>query len=96
MFPSLNDIYKLDLCVTTIAPNPITTRGCTDRALTAGIFLSIWACTFSALFAYELQVQVVCGVCWFVLLHTMTCSYVVLCPNTSTFDSPLRLTATRI
>jgi hypothetical protein len=30
MFPSLNDIYKLDLCVTTLAPNPITTRGCTD------------------------------------------------------------------
>jgi hypothetical protein len=26
---SYNDIYKLDLCVTTIAPNPITTRGCT-------------------------------------------------------------------
>ena len=29
MFPSLNDIYKLVLCVTNLAPNPITTRGCT-------------------------------------------------------------------
>ena len=31
MIPSLNDIYKLDLCVTNLAPNPIMTRGCTAR-----------------------------------------------------------------
>ena len=29
MIPSLNDIYKLDLCVTNLAPNPIMTSGCT-------------------------------------------------------------------